>query len=233
MNLPENYVDDARRAVRAALDEDLGSGGVQGGVGDITAKLVDEETLADATVITREEGVFCGRFWVEETFRQLANDRVSLKWNVRDGEAVKPNQILFELSGPSRILLTGERTALNFAQLLSGVATRAKLLTDLISHTNAKLLDTRKTVPGLRTAQKWAAKCGGCHNHRMGLYDAFLIKENHLAAFNGDIKRCVERAKAIAPGKKVEVEVKHHFQHTMMSKLFFINIHHFPIITVG
>ncbi|KTC39655.1 nicotinate-nucleotide pyrophosphorylase [Pseudomonas sp. ABAC21] len=165
--------------VRRALLEDIGSG-------DITAQLIPAERLAKATIITRDAAVISGTAWVDAVFRQL-DPRVAVHWQVADGERVSPNQVLFHLEGPARSLLSGERCALNFLQLLSGVATR--------------------TLPGLRLAQKYAVTCGGCHNHRMGLYDAFLIKENHIAACGG-ISQAVAAAHKIAPGKPVEIEVE-------------------------
>ncbi|MHB1369986.1 MAG: carboxylating nicotinate-nucleotide diphosphorylase, partial [Pseudomonadaceae bacterium] len=160
--------------VRRALAEDVGSG-------DITAQLIPAERLAHASVITREAAVISGVAWVDAVFRQL-DPRVAVHWQVADGERVEADQVLFNLEGPARALLTGERTALNFLQTLSGVATNCRHYADLVEGTGVKLLDTRKTLPGLRLAQKYAVTCGGCHNHRIGLYDAFLIKENHIAA---------------------------------------------------
>ncbi|RMR16047.1 Nicotinate-nucleotide pyrophosphorylase [Pseudomonas amygdali pv. ulmi] len=185
--------------VRRALLEDVGSG-------DITAQLIPAERLAKATIISRDAAVIAGTAWVDTVFRQL-DPRVAVHWQVTDGDRVSPNQALFHLEGPARSLLTGERSALNFLQMLSGVATRAQYFADMVSGTQVKLLDTRKTLPGLRLAQKYAVSCGGCHNHRIGLYDAFLIKENHIAACGG-IAQAVEAAHRIAPGKPVEVEVE-------------------------
>ncbi|KPY11191.1 Nicotinate-nucleotide pyrophosphorylase [Pseudomonas savastanoi pv. phaseolicola] len=185
--------------VRRALFEDVGSG-------DITAQLIPAERLAKATIISRDAAVIAGTAWVDTVFRQL-DPRVAVHWQVTDGDRVSPNQALFHLEGPARSLLTGERSALNFLQMLSGVATRAQYFADMVSGTQVKLLDTRKTLPGLRLAQKYAVTCGGCHNHRIGLYDAFLIKENHIAACGG-IAQAVEAAHRIAPGKPVEVEVE-------------------------
>ncbi|MBM3107517.1 carboxylating nicotinate-nucleotide diphosphorylase [Pseudomonas sp. P66] len=185
--------------VRRALLEDVGSG-------DITAQLIPAERLAKATIITRDECVIAGSAWVDAVFRQL-DPRVAVHWQVKDGERAQPNQPLFHLEGPARSLLTGERSALNFLQLLSGVATRAQFFADKVADTQVKLLDTRKTLPGLRLAQKYAVTCGGCHNHRIGLFDAFLIKENHIAA-SGGIAQAISAAHKIAPGKPVEVEVE-------------------------
>ena len=184
---------------RRALSEDIGSG-------DITAQLIPAERLAHARVITRDAAVICGSAWVDAVFRQL-DPRVAVHWQVADGERVSPNQTLFSLEGPARALLSGERSALNFLQTLSAVATRCRHFADLVEGTGVKLLDTRKTLPGLRLAQKYAVTQGGCHNHRIGLYDAFLIKENHIAACGG-IAQAISAAHGIAPGKPVEVEVE-------------------------
>lgn len=185
--------------VRRALLEDIGSG-------DITAQLIPAERLAKATVITREACVVAGTAWVDAVFRQL-DPRVAVHWQVVDGQQAEANQPLFHLEGPARSLLSGERSALNFLQMLSGVATRARALADLVAGTQVRLLDTRKTLPGLRLAQKYAVTCGGCDNHRIGLYDAFLIKENHIAA-SGGVAQAVAAAQRIAPGKPVEIEVE-------------------------
>lgn len=185
--------------VRRALREDIGSG-------DITAELIPGERLATATIITREDCVIAGTAWVDAVFRQL-DPRVAVHWQVADGDRAVANQALFHLEGPARSLLSGERSALNFLQMLSGVATRARFLADLVEGTQVRLLDTRKTLPGLRLAQKYAVTCGGCDNHRIGLYDAFLIKENHIAA-SGGVAEAVAAAHRIAPGKPVEIEVE-------------------------
>ena len=184
---------------RRALLEDVGAG-------DITAQLIPAERLAQAKVITRQACVIAGSAWVDAVFRQL-DPRVAVHWQVVDGDRAAADQVLFTLEGPARALLTGERSALNFLQLLSGVATRAQYYADQVAHTGVRLLDTRKTLPGLRLAQKYAITCGGCHNHRIGLYDAFLIKENHIAACGG-IAAAITAAHGIAPGKPVEVEVE-------------------------
>lgn len=185
--------------VRRALLEDVGSG-------DITAQLIPAERLAKATVISRDAAVIAGTAWVDAVFRQL-DPRVAVHWQVTDGDRVQPNQALFHVEGPARSLLTGERSALNFLQMLSGVATKAQHYADIVANTQVKLLDTRKTLPGLRFAQKYAVTCGGCHNHRIGLFDAFLIKENHIAACGG-IAQAITAAHKIAPGKPVEIEVE-------------------------
>jgi nicotinate-nucleotide pyrophosphorylase (carboxylating) len=197
--LTEALTADIERSVRWALEEDIGAG-------DITAELIPADQSATATVITREAAVMCGRPWADEVFRQLDPD-VRLEWQMDDGDNVEPNQVLVTLHGRARSLLTGERTALNFLQTLSGTATTAREYAELVKGTHVKILDTRKTLPGLRTAQKYAVRCGGCHNHRIGLYDAFLIKENHIAAA-GSIENAISQAKQIAPGKPVEVEVE-------------------------
>ena len=195
----EDIRHDITRAVRTALEEDIGSG-------DITAKLIPENQTNTAEVITREDCVVCGAAWFNETFAQVGGvDEID--WHVNDGDFVHANTRLVTLKGNSRTLLTGERTALNFLQLLSGTATRSRQYAKLVEGTGVKILDTRKTIPGLRTAQKYAVNIGGCHNHRIGLYDAFLIKENHIAACGG-IGAAVARAREIAPGKLVEVEVE-------------------------
>jgi nicotinate-nucleotide pyrophosphorylase (carboxylating) len=197
-NLP-HLAEDIAKSVAIALAEDIGSG-------DITAQLIPAEQIAEANIITREDCVFCGKAWVEEVFRQL-DPQVQIIWHIEDGQNAAANSLLFTLKGRARSLLTGERAALNFVQTLSGTATISKQYADQVAHTGVKLLDTRKTIPGLRTAQKYAVACGGCHNHRIGLYDAFLIKENHIAACGG-IAQTVATARAVAPGKPVEVEVE-------------------------
>ena len=185
--------------VRAALLEDVGSG-------DISAQLIAAETSAKATVITREKGVLCGTDWATAVFAEL-DPAINIVWLARDGDQIAAGQTLMQLSGPARGLLTGERAALNFLQLLSGTATSCRRYADLVADTPVRLLDTRKTIPGLRIAQKYAVTCGGCYNHRMGLYDAFLIKENHIMACGG-IVEAVAAARELAPGKPVEVEVE-------------------------
>ena len=185
--------------VAAALREDVGSG-------DLTAGLIPAHQQARARIITREAAVVAGTAWVDEVFRVL-DPAVEVRWQVADGERVTPDQVLFELQGPARALLTGERSALNFLQLLSGTATRCRHYADLVQDTAVRLLDTRKTLPGLRRAQKYAVTCGGCYNHRIGLFDAFLIKENHIAACGG-IAQAVATARQLAPGRPVEVEVE-------------------------
>lgn len=185
--------------VRAALAEDIGSG-------DLTAALIPVDAMAEAYVISREAAVICGRPWVDEVFQQL-DSRVEIEWRVSEGERVESNQELFRLYGSARALLTGERTALNFLQSLSGTATEARRYADAVTGLKVKILDTRKTIPGLRAAQKYAVICGGCHNHRHGLYDGVLIKENHILAA-GSITAAVTNVRPYAQGKPVEVEVE-------------------------
>ena len=185
--------------VRAALAEDIGDG-------DITAALVAPDARARARIITREAAVVCGRPWVDEVFRQV-DAAVRISWKCDDGERVAAGATLYELEGPAQALLTGERTALNFLQLLSGTATRCATFAALLDGLPTRLLDTRKTIPGLRVAQKYAVRCGGGRNHRIGLFDAFLVKENHIAAC-GSIAAAITTARRNAPGKPVEVEVE-------------------------
>jgi nicotinate-nucleotide pyrophosphorylase (carboxylating) len=185
--------------VADALAEDVGSG-------DLTASLVPAERAGRATVITREAAVICGIPYVEATFHQV-DTRVRLEWQVAEGDSAAANQSLFTVDGPARALLTGERTALNFLQLLSGTASAANSYAAMLEGTNCRLLDTRKTIPGLRTAQKYAVRVGGGHNHRMGLFDGILIKENHIMAA-GSIALAVARAKQSGASVPVEVEVE-------------------------
>ncbi|MFM5430727.1 carboxylating nicotinate-nucleotide diphosphorylase [Aeromonas veronii] len=204
------FQQDVSRAVRAALLEDLGDAlttlDQPDASADITAQLIPADRMASARVITREAGVFCGQPWVDEVFVQLGGD-VKVEWKVQDGEVLSPNQELFRLHGPARLLLTGERNALNFVQTLSGVATLTARYVAELEGTDCRLLDTRKTIPGLRTAQKYAVTCGGGKNHRIGLYDAYLIKENHILACGG-IAEAISEARHLNPGKPVEVEVE-------------------------
>jgi nicotinate-nucleotide pyrophosphorylase (carboxylating) len=185
--------------VDAALREDIGSG-------DVTAALVPAGQRVRGSVVTREEAVLCGRAWAEETFRRL-DPQVRLSWHAADGECLGVNQVICEIAGPARAVLTGERTALNFLQLLSGTATATRRLVDAVAGTSCRILDTRKTLPGLRTAQKYAVRCGGGDNHRMGLYDRVLIKENHIAAA-GSLTGAIAAARRSAPELTVEVEVE-------------------------
>ena len=187
-----------REDVRRALMEDIGSG-------DITAQLIPEESTSSGHILCRDSAILCGCDWVEEVFRQL-DESISIHWRLHDGGITRENDIVCEFSGNSRALLTGERTALNFLQTLSATATITGLYADAIKGTRAKILDTRKTLPGMRLAQKYAVACGGGHNHRMGLYDAILIKENHVAAA-GSVKAALARASAIA-GSDIDIEIE-------------------------
>jgi len=185
--------------VTAALDEDIGSG-------DLTAQLIPATRQAEATLLCRDAAVVCGRPWVDRCF-ELLDPTIRIEWLVEEGAEVAPDTLLARLHGAARALLTGERTALNFLQTLSATATRSRQFADLVRDYPVQLLDTRKTLPGLRLAQKYAVRCGGCHNHRLGLYDAFLIKENHIASL-GSITAVITHARGIAPNRKVEIEVE-------------------------
>ncbi len=189
--------------VHFALAEDIGDG-------DITAALIPEHQTAQATVISREPAIVCGMAWFNAVFEEL-DSRIETDWLVRDGDAVTASQLLCKLSGPARPLLSGERTALNFLQTLSATATLSRRYADAVADLPVRILDTRKTIPGLRNAQKYAVRVGGCDNHRNGLYDAILIKENHIAA-TGSITRAVTQAHAENPGILVEVEVENESQ---------------------
>ena len=202
------FKDDIRNTVKQALLEDIGTD-TAGNLlvnGDITAQLIPAENQATARIISRDRAIIAGSAWVNEVFKQL-DPSVCVNWKVSDGQWVRPNQVLFELTGSARSLLTGERAALNFLQTLSATATLCSHYAQIVEGTGVKLLDTRKTLPGLRVGQKYAVSVGGCYNHRIGLYDAFLIKENHIHAC-GSIEQAVAKAHQIAPGKKVEVEVE-------------------------
>jgi nicotinate-nucleotide pyrophosphorylase (carboxylating) len=189
--------------VRTALSEDIGSG-------DITAALIPTDRIASATVISREPAILCGMAWFNAVFAELDTD-IAIRWETRDGNTIQAGQQLCHLRGPAATLLCGERTALNFLQTLSGTASRARRYADAVAGLPARILDTRKTIPGLRQAQKYAVRTGGCHNHRMGLYDGILIKENHISAA-GSIERAVQAARAGNPGVEVEVEVENRAQ---------------------
>lgn len=196
--------DDIKVSVTNALKEDLG-GAVDASL-DVTAQLIPDDAVNEATVITREPGVFCGKEWVEEVYRQLGG-RVTITWFVKDGDVIQPNQELFHLKGHARTMLTAERTTLNFVQTLSGVASAVHEYVKAMGDTKTQLLDTRKTVPGLRTALKYAVTVGGGHNHRIGLFDMYLIKENHIMA-SGSITAAIAKARQLKPEIKVEVEVE-------------------------
>ena len=185
--------------VREALQEDVGTG-------DITAALLAADSTASATVITREHAVLCGMAWFSAVFAEL-DTGIEVTWQSRDGDSIEPGQTVCTLAGPARPILTGERTALNFLQTLSGTATRARRYADAVADLPVKVLDTRKTLPGLRQAQKYAVRTGGCHNHRIGLYDGVLIKENHIAAA-GSVVTAIRHAREVTPGMPVEIEVE-------------------------
>lgn len=197
--LPNYAKSDLIETISNALREDIGDG-------DITAALIPATSSARGKVITREAMVVCGQAWVNEVFRQV-DATVNIHWAIDEGDSAAAGDTLFSFEGPARALLTAERTALNFLQLLSGTATLCRQYADRVSATGVKLLDTRKTIPGLRNAQKYAVTCGGCFNHRIGLYDAFLVKENHIATCGG-IEQAVVAARAIDRSKPVEIEVE-------------------------
>ena len=188
-----------RSDVTHALEEDIGDG-------DITAALIPDSQQSTATVISRENAIVCGIEWFNEVFKQL-DPSIKVDWNVADGDKVVADQVLCTLQGASRAILSGERAALNFLQTLSATASIANHYANIVAGTNTKVLDTRKTIPNLRRAQKYAVACGGCHNHRIGLYDAYLIKENHIAAA-GSITNSINTARSLNPHAKVEVEVE-------------------------
>lgn len=190
---------DIARTVAAALAEDLGTG-------DLTAALIEPTANATARVVAREPAILCGRAWFDAVFAQI-DPRIRTAWNVDDGAAVAADAAVCEITGPARGVVTGERTALNFLQTLSGTATATRQLVDLVKDTRTRILDTRKTLPGLRLAQKYAVLCGGGMNHRIGLFDAVLIKENHIAAV-GSITAAVSAARRNSPGVMIEVEVE-------------------------
>ena len=193
MKVPLKSID-----IKSFLEEDIGSG-------DITAAIIPETTHAYAEVLTREDIIISGQAWFDAVFKHL-DTNVTINWLVSEGEAVKKNTILCKVSGSARALLTGERTALNLLQLLSATATVARKYADAVADTGCKILDTRKTIPGLRDAQKYAVACGGCHNHRIGLYDGVLIKENHIMAA-GSITKAIQKARELT-SVTVEVEVE-------------------------
>ena len=182
-----------------ALDEDVGSG-------DISATLIDADVRLETELLVREDAVLCGCQWFDEVMRQC-DERIDIRWLAADGDAVSTDSVVCEVSGPARGLLTAERSAINFLQTLSGTATLARTYAERIRHTNCRILDTRKTIPQLRIAQKYAVLCGGGRNHRIGLFDAYLIKENHLEA-GGGIAGTVARARELHPDKLLEVEVE-------------------------
>src|ERR1700683_2019301 len=190
---------DLPQQIDRALEEDIGSG-------DLTAALIPADAAGRAGTLTRESAIICGIPYLDATFARI-DPKVRIEWKVGEGAAVAPDQLLFKISGPARALLTGERTALNFLQLLSGTATAAHAYAERLKGTACRLLDTRKTIPGLRSAQKYAVRVGGGHNHRIGLFDGILIKENHIMAA-GSIASAVAAAKSTGTRVPVEVEVE-------------------------
>ncbi len=196
LQVPQSVIEEN---VFNALKEDIGDG-------DITAELIPHDNISLATVISRETCVFCGLDWFEETYRQIDED-ILIDWCVDDGDQIEADQVICTISGSSQNIVTGERTALNFVQTLSATATLSARYAEKIAGSETKILDTRKTIPGLRLAQKYAVSCGGCENHRLGLFDAFLIKENHINACDG-INNAVKEARFHNPDLKVEVEVE-------------------------
>ena len=190
---------DIAKLVTFCLQEDVGTG-------DITAELIPIDKTITAKLISKDNGIFCGRPWADEVFQQV-DSSLTVKWNIEEGVKLSPNQTLVQIAGSARSILTAERTVLNFLQTLSAVSTMSQHYASLVKHTSVKLLDTRKTLPSLRSAQKYAVRIGGCFNHRMGLFDAFLIKENHIVACGG-IDAAVSKAKALCPNKPVEIEVQ-------------------------
>lgn len=197
--MPPTLPSDIANLVTFCLQEDVGAG-------DITAELIPLDKTIRAKLISRDRGVFCGRPWADEVLRQV-DSSLSVSWNIDEGDELSPDQTLVQISGSARSILTAERTVLNFLQTLSAVSTISQHYASLVRHTSVKLLDTRKTLPSLRSAQKYAVRIGGCFNHRMGLFDAFLIKENHIVACGG-IDAAIAKAKALYPNKPIEIEVQ-------------------------
>ena len=193
------FLEDLGENVRSALHEDIGSG-------DISVSLIPAEQRAEAQVICRESAVICGQPWVNEVFKQV-DPNIDVEWEVTEGQTCKPNDLIFKAYGSAKNILSAERTALNFLQILSGTASIARRYAELVQHTAVKILDTRKTIPGLRLAQKYAVTQGRCYNHRLGLYDAFLLKENHISACGG-IAEAIAYARRYDAKKPVEVEVE-------------------------
>ena len=197
--MPPTIPFDIVKLVTFCLQEDVG-------MGDITAELIPIDKIISVKLISKDNGIFCGRPWADEIFQQVDRSLI-VNWNIEEGAELYPGQTLVQIVGSARSILTAERTVLNFLQTLSAVSTVSQHYASLVRHTSAKLLDTRKTLPSLRSAQKYAVRIGGCFNHRMGLFDAFLIKENHIAACGG-IDAAVSKAKALHPNKSVEIEVQ-------------------------
>jgi len=197
--MPPTVPDDIAKLVTFCLQEDVGTG-------DITAELIPIDKTISAKLISRDNGIFCGRPWADEVFQQV-DSSLTVNWHIEEGAELSPAQKLAQIVGSARSILTAERTVLNFLQTLSATSTLSQHYASLVRHTSVKLLDTRKTLPSLRSAQKYAVRIGGCFNHRLGLFDAFLIKENHIAACGG-IDAAVSKAKALYPRKLVEIEVQ-------------------------
>jgi nicotinate-nucleotide pyrophosphorylase (carboxylating) len=222
---PYPLPDDLSQTVTTALSQDIGSG-------DITAQLVPLHHIAQATIICREQAILCGQHYAEACFKQL-NKSITCQWQYGDGDQMSANDVICHITGPARALLTAERCALNFLQSLSGTATTVRQYADIMAGSKAKLYDTRKTIPGLRKAQKYAVRCGGGHNHRMGLYDAFLIKENHIMAA-GSIAQAISKARDIAPHKSIEIEVENlgEYQQALNAKADIILLDNFDLDTM-
>ncbi len=200
-----------KHSVSKALEEDIGPSFINGASdGDVTASAYSFEHVAVAKVICREQAILCGQEWFVESFKQI-DPNIEIAWLLQDGSSIEENATVCTIKGPAQAILTGERTALNFLQTLSATATQTNTYVEHISGTGAKILDTRKTIPGLRYAQKYAVTCGGGNNHRMGLYDAILIKENHIVTA-GSVSKAVKLAKDKFPNLKLEVEVETHEQ---------------------
>ena len=218
----DNLPNDIKETIRIALAEDLGDG-------DITSELIPASKTIEAIVLSREEAVICGVDWVNEVFAQI-DSNVSIVWSVEEGILVNAGTELLKLRGSARSILSGERTALNFLQTLSATASQTRYFIDLLAETSVTLLDTRKTLPGLRSAQKYAVRIGGGTNHRLGLFDAFLIKENHIDACGG-IPKAIAAARALHPEKTVEIEVQNlpEFMHAIEAEPDIIMLDNFPI----
>lgn len=222
--------DDIKTTVKMALIEDFG--GVLDPSLDVTAQLIAQDAVSHASVITREAGIFCGKEWVEEVYLQLGN-QIELQWFVKDGDVIEPGEQLFSLKGNSRLILTGQRTAINFMQTLSGVATEVSKYVKQMEGTNCKLLDTRKTIPCLRSALKYAVVCGGGINDRIGLFDMFYIRENHILSCGG-INNAIQTAKKQHPELKIKIDVSNldELQQALDNKADIITLDNFDYDTI-
>jgi nicotinate-nucleotide pyrophosphorylase (carboxylating) len=222
MQLPEDYV---QQQVALALAEDIGTG-------DVTAQLIPQNKLAKAKIISREHAILCGTQWVNHVFKQL-DSGINIEWYYKDGDTIQPDLELCHMHGSARHLLSGERTALNFLQTLSATATQANEYVKAVMDTGCRILDTRKTIPGLRLAQKYAVRCGGADNHRTGLYDMILIKENHISAA-GTIQAAVGAARQLSPTIPIEVEVENlvQLQQALTAKVDRILLDNMDIVTL-